>query len=406
MTTANVRGIARRRPASATEEPLAPGTDPFSVTAVKQLVARYGSPLFIIDMDRVRTQYEALKAALPGVDLHYALKPLPHASVVAALRDAGASFDLASSGEIELMRRLGVSSARCIHTHPIKRDSDIRDGLAFGVRLFVVDNADEIRKFVKYRERVALLIRLSFRSPDAVCDLSRKFGCDPEAVGELLELAAKLRLEVAGLSFHVGSQAAEPDKHVEAIRVCKDLIVAARAAGTQLKVLDIGGGFPVDYKKPAMPIDQFCEPLRVAMRDLPADVRVIAEPGRFIVAPAAITVSSVMGRAQRDQRWWYYLDDGVYGSYSGQLFDHAKYPVAPLERTGPLLPSVLTGPTCDSIDVIDDKIRLPLLDIGDLVVGRMMGAYTWASATEFNFFPKAAVLAFADGCLQSDFRLP
>jgi ornithine decarboxylase len=125
---------------------------------------------------------------------------------------------------------------------------------------------------------------------------------------------------------------------------------------------------------------------------LPNHVRVIAEPGRFIAAPAAIAVSTVMGKAKRDGRWWYYLDDGLYGSYSGQLFDHAKYPVAALRDGGELFESVLAGPTCDSIDVIDDNIALPELEVGDLVVGRMMGAYTWASATDFNFFKRAKVV--------------
>jgi ornithine decarboxylase len=119
---------------------------------------------------------------------------------------------------------------------------------------------------------------------------------------------------------------------------------------------------------------------------------VIAEPGRFIAAPAAIAVSSVMGKAKRDGRWWYYLDDGLYGSYSGQMFDHAKYPVSVLREGGELHESVLSGPTCDSIDVIDESIMLPELEMGDLVVGRMMGAYTWASATDFNFFKRAKVV--------------
>ena len=104
-----------------------------------------------------------------------------------------------------------------------------------------------------------------------------------------------------------------------------------------------------------------------------------------------------MGRAQRDGRWWYYLDDGVYGSYSGQMYDHATYPIEALTAGGPTYPSVLAGPTCDSIDVIREHIELPRLEQGDLVVGRMMGAYTWASASDFNFFPRATVLALDRG---------
>lgn len=357
------------------------------------LAARFGSPLLVVDCEQVRRQYRALEAALPGVDLHYALKPLPHAAVVACLRDEGAFFDLATTGEVELVKAQGIAPERCIHTHPIKRDSDIRDALRFGVTTFVADNPDEIRKFARYRKRAELLLRVSFRSPNAVCDLSRKFGCDPGAVLGLIELARSLGVRVRGLSFHVGSQATDPAKYIEAIQACTNLFAEALLAGLpSLDVLDIGGGFPVPYTDAVMPIDEFCRPLRAALAKLPKHVRIIAEPGRFIAAPAAIAISTVMGKARRDGRWWYYLDDGLYGSYSGQLFDHAKYPVCVLRESGELFESVLAGPTCDSIDVIDDSILLPELQIGDLVVGRMMGAYTWASATDFNFFKRAKVV--------------
>jgi len=265
--------------------------------------------------------------------------------------------------------------------------------MRFGVTTFVVDNPDEVKKFARYRKRAELFIRVSFRSPNAIVDLSKKFGCEPGAVLGLIEQARALGVRVRGLSFHVGSQAHEPSKYVEAIAACSNLFAEALLAGLPaLEVLDIGGGFPVAYNEAVMPIDEFCAPIRAALEKLPKHVRVIAEPGRFIAAPAAISVSTVMGKAKRDGRWWYYLDDGVYGSYSGQMFDHAKYPVAALKESTELFPSVLAGPTCDSIDVIDDDIQLPELEIGDLIVGRMMGAYTWASATDFNFFRRAKVV--------------
>ncbi|MDH5785500.1 MAG: type III PLP-dependent enzyme [Chromatiales bacterium] len=360
---------------------------------IRRLVAIHGSPLLILDCDAVRRQYRALQDALPGVDLHYALKPLPHPAVVTTLMAEGAWFDLATTGEIEMVSGLGVDPARTIHTHPIKRDSDIRDALAYGTTTFVVDNIDELHKFVPYAQNAELLLRLSFRSPDAKVDLSKKFGCTPEAAPALLKQAAALGIRIKGLSFHVGSQAASPAKHVEAVRACARIITETANAGLpDLDVLDIGGGFPVDYQEEAMPIELFCQPIREALAVLPQGVRVIAEPGRFIAAPAITAVSSVMGKALRDGRWWYYLDDGIYGSYSGILFDHTHYPVDSLEFFGERSPSVLAGPTCDSIDVIDDNIMLPALECGDLVVGRMMGAYTSASATEFNFFRKATIV--------------
>jgi ornithine decarboxylase len=363
--------------------------DPFADAEIRRLVARYGSPLFILDCERVRQQYRKLQQALPGVDLHYALKPLPHPAVVTALQGLGAKFDLATVGEVGLARELGIPPERCIHTHPVKRDGDIRDALAFGIETFVADSAEEIAKFVPYRRQAALLVRVSFRSPDAVVDLSRKFGCGPKSVPPLLTRARELGVRVRGLSFHVGSQTTDPAKYVEAVKVCAGLIAECAASGlAAFDTLDIGGGFPVPYRTPVVDIESFCAPIRAALAELPAHIRIIAEPGRYIAGPAGIGVSTVMGRAQRSRRWWYYLDDGVYGLYSGQHYEHASYPIAALGKSGPLQPAVLAGPTCDSVDVIDSKIELPELAAGDLVVGRVMGAYTWATACEFNFFPK------------------
>lgn len=360
--------------------------------SIRRLVAEHGAPLLILDGETIRRQYRNLAAALPGVVLHYALKPLPHPDVVDILKEEGACFDLATTGEVELVAGRGVSAERCIHSHPIKRDADIRAAVEFGVTTFVADNIDELPKFVPYRDRVQVMLRVSFRSPDAIIDLSRKFGCAPEQVPVLLNEARRLGVRVAGLCFHVGSQTLDPRQYVSAIDTCAVLIKQARRRGHSLELLDIGGGFPVSYGAAVPPIDVFCAPIREALARLPGGLRIFAEPGRFISAPAVTSVSSVMGRARRDGRWWYYLDDGLYGSFSGQLYDHMHYPIEVLGGEGPLQSSVLSGPTCDSIDVIAEDIALPELRCGDLVIGRVMGAYTWASATEFNFFRKATVV--------------
>jgi ornithine decarboxylase len=366
--------------------------DPFEPAHIKRLAAEFGSPLLVLDCARIREQYRRLQRALPNVALHYALKPLPHRAVVQTVLEAGGWLDLATTGEVQLVQQMGVDPARCLHTHPIKRDVDIRNAIAFGLNSFVADNPDEIRKLAAYRARIRLLLRVSFRSPGAVCDLSRKFGCEPEAVPELLTLAQRLGVRVAGLSFHVGSQALSSAGHVAAIDASGALIDAARRAGSPLDTLDIGGGFPARYLQPVPSIEDYCAPVRAALARLPGGISVLAEPGRYLVAEAGTCVSTVIGRARRDRRWWYYLDDGLYGCYSGQLYDHMSYPVAAL-KDGPVELSVLAGPTCDSIDVIREDVPLPELEIGDLIVGRVMGAYTHASATDFNFLPRARVLA-------------
>jgi ornithine decarboxylase len=370
-----------------------PYIDPFQPVHVRRLVRQFGSPLLILDVERVRLQFRKLARALPGVALHYALKPLPHPAVIRAVLEEGGCLDLATTGEVQLAARLGVDPERCIHTHPIKRDSDIRNAIGFGVRTFVADNPEEVRKFARHARKVELLLRVAFRSPDAQCDLSRKFGCEAPELLSLARAAAEAGVPVRGLSFHAGSQVRDAARHVEALGECVRLMTQARRERYgRFDTLDIGGGFPIDYEQPVQSIEPFCAPLRAALARLPARVRVIAEPGRFIVGPAVIGVSTVMGRARRAGRWWYYLDDGLYGSYSGQIYDRARYPVDSLRAGGAREPSVLAGPTCDSIDVIAEDLMLPQLREGDLIVGRAMGAYTWACSTEFNFFPRPTIV--------------
>src|SRR6201996_6441025 len=135
--------------------------DPFEPDQIRRLVREFGSPLLIIDVARVRAQYRKLRRALPGVDLHYALKPLPHPAVVRSIIELGGWLDLATTGEIELARSLKVDPQRCIHTHPIKRERDIRNGLDYGVRTFVADNPDEVRKVAAFREQAGLPLRVA-----------------------------------------------------------------------------------------------------------------------------------------------------------------------------------------------------------------------------------------------------
>ncbi|MEQ2354594.1 type III PLP-dependent enzyme [Pseudoalteromonas piscicida] len=364
-----------------------------SIAHIEQLASQFGAPLMVLDCDAIRRQYRALKHALPGVMLHFALKPLPHAAVVRTLLDEGASFDLATSGEVDLVASQGVPSERTIHTHPIKRDSDIRDALAYGCTVFVVDNINELEKFIAYKDQAEILVRLSFRNKDAFADLSKKFGCSPEAAIDIISLAQQLGIRIKGLSFHVGSQSPNPTKYVEAINASAKVVKQVAELGLPaLSTLDIGGGFPVPYSQDVLPIDVFCAPINIALAQLPETMQIIAEPGRFIVASSVTSVASVMGQATREGKTWYYLDDGVYGSFSGLMFDEAAYPIDSAKQDGERFESVLAGPTCDSIDVISDSIMLPKLNNGDLIISRMMGAYTLATATDFNFFKRAEVV--------------
>jgi ornithine decarboxylase len=369
----------------------------FDRSSLEELVEKHETPFMVLDLSEVDYQYKSLQAALPGVKLFYALKALSHPELIKRLKILGSNFDLATIGEVELVESLGIRGDQCIHTHPIKKDKEIQRALDFGCNRFVVDNLEELKKFIKYAGKVEIIVRVSFRSKQAVVDLSRKFGCALEELPLLVDLAQQNGIEIVGLSFHVGSQSLSPMTQTNAIRAS----VAAMKVMNSVnwKFLDIGGSFPVSYQETVLPIDDFCAPLMEALSELPEGIEVFAEPGRFISAPSMIEVVSVVGKAKRGARMWYYLDDGVYGGFSGQMFDHASYPLAPLkpfDALGEFLPSVLAGPTCDSIDVVAEDIELPEMQIGDILVGKQMGAYTIASATEFNYYPKPKVVVVED----------
>ena len=375
---------------------VAVGATPEQASHYRRLVEAWGSPLLVYDPEVVVARYALLKKALPGVDLYYAVKALPSEHVIRTIAALGGGFDIASAGETELLLREDVFGRQTIHTHPIKKDSEIRAALRYGATTFVVDNDYELRKFVPYRSRVGVLLRVSFRSSGAVVDLSRKFGCAFDELPALLDTAAALKIHIKGLSFHVGSQCADASKHVEAIERCAALMQdRADGPGSPMSVLDIGGGFPTDYDRSGLDLVDWCAPIRDALSRLPKDWQLIAEPGRVLVAPAVTCIATVVGRSIRDGIRWYYLDDGVYGSFSGQLFDHASYPLQVL-REGPLHRSVIAGPTCDSIDIVAEDIELPELEPGDLIIGHEMGAYTAATKTRFNLLPDARFVNLAD----------
>jgi ornithine decarboxylase len=362
-------------------------------TALK-LVDTHGTPTLFLSKSRVRESYKAIKYALPGVEHFYAVKSNAEPQLIKILADMGASFDVCTNGEIDILKKAGVAAKRCLHTHPIKRESDISYALDFGIRLFVVDNEFELDKLIPFKDKARLLVRMSIQNPGCPVNLSQKFGVAPADTFALITKAVSMGLDVAGISFHVGSQNENQLKYIEALDYCRDVCRKAALAGIILDIIDIGGGFPINYLTSVAPIQQFCQPINEYLERYFSNYRIIAEPGRFVSGPSMMLAAKVMGKSMRSGVWWYYLDEGLYGSFSGKMFDHANYPLF-TSRTGPTYNSVLAGPTCDSIDVLYENIALPEMQIGDVLLFESMGSYTTASASNFNGFPKAKIVCIS-----------
>jgi ornithine decarboxylase len=364
------------------------------------LVRINSTPLLVYRPAEVGYRYQLLKTALPYVHHHFAIKSLPIIPVIETIRDLNGYFDIATNGEIDLLRKAQVAPDRCIHTHPIKRIQDINYALEYGVNHFVVENPAEILKFKGFGAQVVLILRVAFENKLAACNLSAKFGCAKQDCRSLIKLAQSLDLTIGGISFHVGSQMPSSKIHQEAIDWANDLYLELEEEGVCFRLLDIGGGFPARYTSQDIALATFLAEIKLPLDRFHSnfpDCQILSEPGRCLAAPAMTLITQIVGKKYKNGQHWYYIDDGVYGSFSGQIYDHQQNTVAPLvvDATKPLYSSVVAGPTCDSIDIIDSQAMLPELAIGDYLITRNIGAYSMASASDFNFVPRANLLTFA-----------
>jgi ornithine decarboxylase len=358
---------------------------------IMELVLVNGTPTLFFLRSRLKESFKVLTYSLPQVELFYAVKSNAYPEIIKTLNEEGACFDICTNGEIDIIKECNIPPEKCLHTHPIKRDEDIKYALDFGINLFVADNEFELPKFLPYKDKAKILIRMSVQNPACLVNLSHKFGCTPDQTFDLIKKAHLLGLNVAGICFHAGSQNENPLKYIEALEYCRDICRKSALEGIDLKIIDIGGGFPINYINPVIPIQKFCQPINEYLERYFTNYKIIAEPGRVLSGPCMILAAKVIGKSLRSGVWWYYLDEGLYGSFSGKVFDHADYPLF-MSKSGETYNSVLAGPTCDSFDVIYENIALPKLEIGDILFFESMGAYTMASATTFNGFPKAKVV--------------
>lgn len=351
---------------------------------------RWGTPLFVLDGDRAVRAADELMRHLPRVAHHYAVKALSHPVLLSRLARAGMGFDIASNAELDAALAAGASPERIIHTHPHKKAADIAYAMSHGIRTFVVDNLGEVDKLERFPSAEAL-VRLAFPDPANPIDLSAKFGLGIDAAPGLLAYARRRRVPVRGLSFHVGSQSENTGAFSRAVGAAIDLVDRLRADAHPIRSVDIGGGFPVTYRRVAPELDAIAEVLNPVIESR-TDIEFLSEPGRFVAAPSMTLIAGVVSVSTRpDGREWAFIDDGVYGGYSNVLFDHVD-PVIITTSHRELRRQTIAGPTCDSIDVVARDRLLPRLAVGDLVVSPMMGAYTAVSATDFHGFRRAPIV--------------
>jgi ornithine decarboxylase len=366
-----------------------------------QLAKKHGTPLVVVDHNVLRKNYKQFRKYLPRAQVYYAVKANDDPAIVRTFYDAGASFDVASLAEFlnvhEMIKDLPEKERqdfiwdRIIYANPIKT-VDTLERLDPYKPLVTYDNYEEVIKIARHAPHSGLVLRLRVPNTGSMVELSSKFGASPGEAVDLMAFAQNNKLVVEGLSFHVGSQCTNPANYSQALNLAAGIFAEARTRGFDLKLLDIGGGFPAHYDDAIPPFRRLAKTITAELNRLfPTPIEILAEPGRFLVATAATAVAQIIGKAVRDGKLCYYLNDGVYQTYSGQIFDHCQYPVKSFKK-GPTQICSVFGPTCDALDTITLAAQLPDLDMGDLVYSENIGAYSTASSTSFNGFPPAKIV--------------
>jgi ornithine decarboxylase len=369
---------------------------------LQSLAEQYGTPLIVVDHAVLRNNYREFRKSLPRVQPYYAVKANPDPEVVRTFFELGASFDVASMPEfltvyenikdLPQKERQEFIWGKIIYANPIKAIATLRE-LDPYKPLVTFDNREEIRKILRHAPHAGLVLRLQVPNTGAMVELSSKFGAPPAEALELLDAAREAGLAVEGLSFHVGSQNTNVANYVMALQMAEGILREARLHGHEsLKVLDIGGGFPAQYNDSVRPFSELAEVISGELdRLFPSSIDIAAEPGRYLVASAATAIAGVIGKTDREGKRRYYLDDGVYQTFSGVIFDRCQYRLQAF-KGGEETTCAVYGPTCDALDTISLNETLPDLEVGDLVYSRNIGAYSYATATHFNGFPPARVV--------------
>jgi ornithine decarboxylase len=350
------------------------------------LADQFPTPFMVASLDKIEENYRFLRQHLPRASVFYAMKANPTEGILRRMAALGASFDVASDGEIRRLYDLGIPGERMIYANTVRSRGGLEMAARAGVGQYTFDDESEIGKLAHYIPGARVLVRIRVKNAKAMVDLNTKFGAAPEEALSLLHKAAAAGLQPIGICFHVGSQSLAAEAYEEALLLCRRLFDEAEQQGLKLTSLDIGGGIPVPSAD-GLDVDLagMMAAINRQIERLFPTTEVWCEPGRYICGTAVNLVTTVIGTKQRGEERWYILDDGVYGALSGVIYDHWHYEMEYFKQ-GRCSSSTFAGPSCDGIDVVASQVAAPSLSVGDRILVPDCGAYSTASATTFNGF--------------------
>jgi ornithine decarboxylase len=356
------------------------------------------TPFFLFSKDKIIEKYKDFERCFPGADIHFAMKANSEPEALKTLKDIGSGFEVASVHELELLKKIKVAPEKIIYGTSVKPIAHIREFAEYGVDRFSFDSAPELEKIAATVPGARVYVRMNVNDTGSVFRFSEKFGTGRENVVPLLERAVDLGLKPYGISFNVGSQASNPHAWAEALESLVEPLVQLKEAGITIEVIDMGGGYPCTYAstEEELTLDQIAEHTYEAYKKLPYHPKLLLEPGRGIIAEAGVLIADVIGRVERKENTWLFLDAGVYnGLFEAMAYQGStRYKVKSIRTSYDAGESLfaLAGPTGDTPDVITREALLPSdTEVGDRLIFYSAGAYSTVVTSTFNGFPKPDV---------------
>jgi ornithine decarboxylase len=358
-------------------------------------------PFYIVDLDKVVEQYNRWVEYLPTIKPYFAVKSNPDAEIMRLLATLGCNFDCASKNEMANVLEIVKNPERIIFANPCKVSSHLRYARENKIAMMTFDSIEELEKIYNLYPEAQIVLRICVDDTNSKCKFNSKFGCPPHNILKIFEKAKQLRMNLMGFSFHVGSGCSDATSYYKAIEDCSIAYAASREFGFDIRIIDIGGGFPGIDKTTGFA--DICDNINRAITDFflyetsnsSSDandpmIRFIAEPGRYFTEATHTLVLNVIAKKKENgTAIKYYLNDGIYGSFNCIGYDHQTpelIPLLPRDADDKKYNSTFFGPTCDSLDCIYKDIPFHELYVGEWLYVRNFGSYTLSPSSSFNGF--------------------
>jgi ornithine decarboxylase len=358
-----------------------------------QISQRRKTPFLLTDLRQISVKYDRLKTALPNTSIHYAVKSNNDLSLLKHLAFLGSNFDVASWNEIKYLQKLGVPPSKMVFSAPIKKTEDLKKAYTFGVTRYAFDSEEELMKIHHCAPAAKVILRIVVDGDGSQCPMHKKFGVTPEEAIPILKKVQQCQLYPLGLTFHVGSQCIKTSNWVNALLRANRVWDKARQMGIQLEVINVGGGLPVAYDREVPPIENILKIVKDTLDHHFVGLKnTYIEPGRYMTDQASVMVSTVIGKASRNEMNWIFLDVGGFNGLF-EIFENFKFDIQiPHPNGSKKIFYAVGGPTCDGMDIIRKRIRLPEVNIGDRVYIMNAGAYS-ISIKQYNglLWPKSVI---------------